>query len=101
MLYATDDWVTQMTQIALQAAQAMQQLAPQYKPQAEEPAPDPYVQIEAQKLQIKDAADQWDNATELQKAELEYKSDAEDRASRERIAAMKLAAEAQRSFGGM
>jgi hypothetical protein len=81
-------------QLALAVAQAMQQLAPQYKPQAEEAAPDPYVQIEAQKLQIKAAADQADNATELQKAELEYKSDAEDRASRERIAAMKL------TFGG-
>ena len=77
-------------QLAMAVAQAMQQLAPQYKPQAEEAAPDPYVQIEAQKLQIKAASDQADNATELQKAELEYKSDAEDRASRERIAAMKL-----------
>jgi hypothetical protein len=76
-------------------------LAPQYKPQPEEQAPDPYLQIEAQKLQVKAMTDQADNATELQKAELEYKSDAEDRASRERIAAMKLAAEAQRSFGGM
>jgi hypothetical protein len=88
-------------QLALAVAQAMQQLAPQYKPQPEEAAPDPYLQIEAQKLQVKAMTDQADNATELQKAELEYKSDVEDRASRERIAAMKLAAEAQRSFGGM
>jgi hypothetical protein len=87
-------------QIAVMVAQAMQQLAPMYKPQPEQPATDPLVEVEAMKVQQKQISDERDAQVELQKAELAYRSDAEDRASKERIAAMKLESEALRTFGG-
>lgn len=86
-------------QLALMVAQAMQQLAPQYKPQQEQ-QPDSYVQVEQLKLQQKNEDSQRDAAVEMQKAQLQAQTDAADRASREKIAAMKLAADAQRNFGG-
>jgi hypothetical protein len=87
-------------QIAMMVAQAMQQLAPMYKPQPEEPPVDPLVEVEAMKVQQKQISDERDAQVELQKAELAYRSDAEDRASKEKIAAMKLESEALRTFGG-
>jgi len=87
-------------QLALAVAQAMQQLAPMYKPQPEQPPVDPLVEVEAMKVQQKQISDERDAQVELQKAELVYRSDAEDRASKEKIAAMKLESEALRTFGG-
>lgn len=84
-------------QIAVMVAQAMQQLAPMYKPQAQ---PDPMVQLEAAKLQQKEADSQRDAQTELAKAQMQYRSDAEDRASKEKVEMMKLEAQALRNFGG-
>ena len=84
-------------QIAVMVAQAMQQLAPMYKPQAQ---PDPMVQLEAAKLQQKEADSQRDAQTELAKAQMQYRSDAEDRASKEKMEMMKLEAQALRNFGG-
>jgi hypothetical protein len=87
-------------QIAMMVAQAMQQLAPMYKPMPEQPPVDPLVEVEALKVQQKQISDERDAQVELQKAELQYRSDAEDRASKEKIAAMKLESEALRTFGG-
>ncbi len=87
-------------QLALAVAEAMQQLAPMYKPQPEQPPVDPLVEVEAMKVQQKQISDERDAQVELQKAELSYRSDAEDRASKEKIAAMKLESEALRTFGG-
>lgn len=84
-------------QLAVMVAQAMQQLAPMYKPQ---PEVDMMAQIEAQKLQIKQADNERDAQVELAKAQIEAQSDAANRASREKIAAMKLQSEAMRNLGG-
>ena len=87
-------------QLAMAVAQAMQQLAPQYKQQ---PQPDPLVQIEAEKVQQKAVSDQVKANVELRKAEMIAESEAADRETKETIAAMKLAADLQRdqgSFGG-
>lgn len=84
-------------QIAIMVAQAMQQLAPMYKPQ---PEVDQMAQVEMQKLQVKEADSKRDAEVEMAKAQIEARTDAEDRASRERIAAMKLESEAMRTFGG-
>lgn len=84
-------------QIAVMVAQAMQQLAPMYKPQ---PEADPMLQIEQMKVQQKEADSQLDAQTKLAEAQIKARSDAEDRASKERIAAMKLESEAMRTFGG-
>ena len=85
-------------QIAVMVAQAMQQLAPMYKPQPEQ---DQMAQLEAAKLQQKAADSQLDAQTELAKAQMQYRSDAEDRASREKLEMMKLEAQALRNFGGV
>jgi hypothetical protein len=84
-------------QLAVMVAQAMQQLAPMYKPQ---PEIDQMAQVEMQKLQIKQADDERDAQVELAKAQMEAQSDAANRASREKIAAMKLQSEALRNLGG-
>jgi hypothetical protein len=87
-------------QLAMMVAQAMQQLAPQYKPQPEAPPVDPLVEVEAMKVQQRQISDERDAQVEMEKAQLQYRSDAEDRASKEKIAAMKLESEALRTFGG-
>lgn len=87
-------------QIAMAVAQAMQQLAPQYKPQAQ---PDPLMEIEAAKVTQKAASEQLRADVELKKAELEFQSDEQDRATKEKIAAMKAAVDMQKQpgpFGG-
>jgi hypothetical protein len=84
-------------QIAVMVAQAMQQLAPMYKPQ---PEVDQLAQVEMQKLQIKQADNERDAQVELAKAQMEAQTDAANRASREKIAAMKLQSEAMRNLGG-
>ena len=84
-------------QIAVMVAQAMQQLAPMYKPQ---PETDPMIQIEQMKVQQKEADSQLDSQTKLAEAQIKARSDAEDRASKERIAEMKMQTEALRTFGG-
>lgn len=88
-------------QLAMMVAQAMQQLAPQYKQQ---PQPDPLLQIEAEKVQQKAVSDQVKANVEMEKAKMIAESDAADRETRETIAAMKLAADLQKqdqgSFGG-
>jgi len=84
-------------QLAVMVAQAMQQLAPMYKPQ---PEVDQMAQVEMQKLQIKQADNERDAQVELAKAQMEAQTDAANRASREKIAAMKLQSEALRNLGG-
>ena len=84
-------------QIAVMVAQAMQQLAPMYKPQ---PEADPMMQIEQMKVAQKEADSQLDSQTKLAEAQIKAQSDAEDRASKERIATMKMQAETMRTFGG-
>ena len=84
-------------QLAVMVAQAMQQLAPMYKPQ---PEVDQIAQVEMQKLQIKQADNERDAQVELAKAQMEAQTDAANRASREKIAAMKLQSEALRNLGG-
>jgi hypothetical protein len=84
-------------QIAVMVAQAMQQLAPMYKPQ---PEVDQLAQVEMQKLQIKQADNERDAQVELAKAQMEAQTDAANRASREKIAAMKLQSEALQNLGG-
>jgi len=84
-------------QLAVMVAQAMQQLAPMYKPQ---PEVDQMAQVEMQKLQIKQADNERDAQVELAKAQMEAQTDAANRASREKIAAMKLQSEAVRNLGG-
>lgn len=85
-------------QIAVAVAQAMQQLAPQFRP-PEEQAMDPVVQVEAAKVEQKAASDQLKADVELKKAELDYKSEAEDRALKEKIEGLKLVAEAAKNLG--
>lgn len=84
-------------QIAVMVAKAMQQLAPSYKPQ---PEVDQMAQVEMQKLQAKEADSQRDAEVEIAKAQMEAQSDAANRTSREKIAAMKLQSEAMRNIGG-
>jgi len=84
-------------QLAVMVAQAMQQLAPQYKAQPQE-QPDPFAQVEMAKIQQREADSQRDADTKLQIAAMESRSEAEDREARERIAAMKTEAEMARSF---
>jgi hypothetical protein len=85
-------------QLAAMVAQAMQQLAPSYK--AQPPGPDPMLQMEQMKIQQRDADSKLDAQVDMAKAQLEAQTDAEDRASRERIAAMKMQSEALRNNGG-
>ena len=85
-------------QLAAMVAQAMQQLAPSYKSQP--PGPDPMLQIEQMKVQQREADSKLDAQVEMAKAQMEARTEAEDRASRERIAVMKLQSEAQRNNGG-
>lgn len=84
-------------QLAVMVAQAMQQLAPMYKPQ---PEIDQMAQVEMQKLQVKQADNERDAQVELAKAQMEAQTDAADRASREKIAAMRLQSESMRNLGG-
>jgi hypothetical protein len=84
-------------QIAVMVAQAMQQLAPSYKPQ---PEVDQMAQVEMQKLQVRDADSRRDAEVEIAKAQMEAQTDAANRTSREKIAAMKLQSEAMRNIGG-
>lgn len=84
-------------QIAVMVAQAMQQLAPQYKAQ---PQPDPLVEIEAAKVQQRAVSDQLKADVELKRIEMEYRSDAEDRQTKEEIALIKAAADAQKQVQG-
>jgi hypothetical protein len=79
-------------------AQAMQQLAPSYK--AQPPGPDPMLQIEQMKIQQRDADSKLDAQVDMAKAQIEAQTEAEDRASRERIAVMKMQNEAVRNNGG-
>jgi hypothetical protein len=85
-------------QLAVMVAQAMQQLAPSYK--AQPPGPDPMLQVEQMKIQQRDADSKLDAQVDMAKAQIEAQTDAEDRASRERIAAMKLQSDALRNNGG-
>lgn len=87
-------------QLAMMVAQAMQQLAPMYKQQPE-PQMDPLVQVEMAKIQQRQASDDLKAKTELAKAQMEYRSDAEDRALKAKVEGVKIAAEAQRNLGGM
>lgn len=84
-------------QIAVMVAKAMQQLAPSYKPQ---PEVDQMAQVEMQKLQVRDADSRRDAEVEIAKAQMEAQTDAANRTSREKIAAMKLQSEAMRNIGG-
>ena len=84
-------------QLAIMVAKAMQQLAPQYKAQPDQ-QPDPFAQVEMAKIQQRDADSQRDSDTKLQIASMENRSEAEDRVSKERTAAMKIEAELARGL---
>lgn len=88
-------------QLAIAVAQAMQQLAPLYKPQPQQPPVDPLVQVEAMKVEEKAASDKRDADVKMAVAKLKYQSDAEDRQSKEKIEGLKIAAEAARNLGGV
>ena len=88
-------------QLAIAVAQAMQQLAPLYKPQPQQPPVDPLVQVEAMKVEEKAASDKRDADVKMAVAQLKYQSDAEDRQSKEKIEGLKIAAEAARNLGGV
>lgn len=88
-------------QLAIAVAQAMQQLAPLYKPQPQQPPIDPLVQVEAMKVEEKAASDKRDADVKMAVAKLKYQSDAEDRQSKEKIEGLKIAAEAARNLGGV
>jgi hypothetical protein len=85
-------------QLAAMVAQAMQQLAPSYK--AQPPGPDPMLQIEQMKIQQREADSKLDAQVDMARAQIEAQTEAEDRASRERIAIMKMQSEAVRNNGG-
>ena len=85
-------------QLAIAVAQAMQQLAPMYKPQQEQQV-DPLVQVEASKVEQKATSDKRDADVKMAIAELKYRSDEEDRKTKERIEGLKIAAEAARNLG--
>ena len=72
-----------------------------FQPQDQKPQIDPLVQVEAAKVEQKAASDKLKANVELKKAELEYRSDAEDRQSREKIEGLKIMNEAARNLGGM
>lgn len=88
-------------QIAIAVAQAMQQLAPQYKPQAQ---PDPLIEIEAAKVTQRAASDRLKADVEMKRIEMEAQSDEADRKTKEEIALIKAAADLQKQnqgfFGG-
>ncbi len=77
-------------QIAMAVAQAMQQLAPMYKPQPVEPPIDPLVQVEAEKVKQKAVADERKAQVDMAKATMDSASEAADRDTRLQIEAMKL-----------
>lgn len=77
-------------QIAIMVAQAMQQLAPMYKPQAQ---PDPYVEIEKEKVAQKDRKAQIDAQSRERVAEITAAADMADAAARERTAALRVFAD--------
>ena len=88
-------------QIAIAVAQAMQQLAPQYKSQ---PQPDPLLEIEAAKVTQRAASDRLKADVEMKRIEMEAQSDEADRKTKEEIALIKAAADLQKQnqgfFGG-
>jgi hypothetical protein len=77
-------------QIAIMVAQAMQQLAPMYKPQAQ---PDPLVEIEKEKVAQKDRKAQIDAQSRERVAEITAAADMADAAARERTAALRVFAD--------
>lgn len=82
-------------QIAIMVAQAMQQLAPQYK----QPQPtDGLAEVEAMKVQQREADSERDADVRLAIAEMNYRSKAQDRESEERIAVMRTEAETARAM---
>jgi hypothetical protein len=58
------------------------------------------LQIEQAKIQQREADSKLDAQVDMAKAEIKAQTEAEDRASRERIAAMKMRAEGVRNNGG-
>ena len=84
-------------QLAIMVAQAMQQLAPQYKAQPEQ-QPDTFLQAEQLKVSQRDSDSQRDAQTRITVAEIKARSDAEDNATKLRIAAMDKEAEMARGF---
>lgn len=85
-------------QLAVMVAQAMQQLAPVYKPQ---PPIDQMAQVEMQKLQVREADSVRDAEVEIAKAQMQAQSDEADRVSKERIAVMKLQSASAQNVGGV
>jgi hypothetical protein len=75
-------------QLAVMVAQAMQQLAPQYKSQ---PEPDPYQQVEMAKIQQRAQEAEIDNNTKVSVAEIKADTD-------KQVAGMKIEAEMARNL---
>lgn len=77
-------------QIAVMVAQAMQQLAPMYKPQEQ---PDPYLEIEQAKIAQKQEKAQTDAQSRERVAEITAAADMADTAARERTATLRVFAD--------
>ena len=78
-------------QIAIAVARAMQQLAPQYKPQPEQP--DPYIEIEREKIAQKKEKTVIDAQSREKVAEITAASEMADTAARERTATLRVFAD--------
>jgi hypothetical protein len=77
-------------QIAVMVAQAMQQLAPMYKPQEQ---PDPYLEVEKAKIAQKEQKAQIDAQSRERVAEITASADMADTAARERTATLRVFAD--------
>ena len=77
-------------QIAVMVAQAMQQLAPMYKPQEQ---PDPYLEIEKQKIVQKQQKAELDAQSRERVAEITATADMADTEARERTATLRVFAD--------
>lgn len=78
-------------QIAMLVARAMQQLAPQYKPQ--EAQPDPYIEVEREKIAQKDKKAIIDAQSREKVAEITAAAEMADTAARERAATLRVFAD--------
>ena len=77
-------------QIAVMVAQAMQQLAPLYRPQEQ---PDPYLEVEQAKIAQKDRKAEIDAQSRERVAEITAAADMADTAARERTATLRVFAD--------
>lgn len=82
-------------QLAIMVAQAMEKLAPMYKPQDEQV--DPYVEVEKAKIEGKVMVEGMKDATKRLEIQAEVESENEDRALKREIEGLKIVSEAQKN----